>query len=536
MKKFILFFNKSSTILALILVASAALRLVPLEKLMVFTPDESYILYYVQTLVRNFHTIWIGVSALGFDFYMGPGWIYFLYPFVAISKNDPLIIGIISSIIGVVTTYVVYWFGKKLYDTKVGLLASLFYGLSSLIVFYDQQPYPNAVPLTSLLIAISLYLSRKNKKWLYLFAASYGAVFHLHLSLVLLVFAGIYWVLRYKLLDLKTIIISGAIFIATVSPMIVFDYYHNASNITAPLRVLKSIGEEGKTKVGIEKKLTSITSSLSRLWYLDSGKSNTDEILYPCNTSLEAKTTKGKLPLVLISLFILYQFFITAFKNTTGYNPADELNADMSFSFGRIPRHNGGENVMGKGIWKDEKRSLFLVMSLCFIVPYLTISSINSVEYYLLGFFPLFFIMTASVISKFRKSLKYCVYFLIFLFLLRSVYVVFTASGEYGLKTKKIMVEKVMQTIENSSYELSEEGGVCQGAAGWRYLYMSYGRIPVRSSEDKSFYWLWEENEISKERAKFSVVMEDRRVSKQKHQGYKHLIQEGAFNAYIYEN
>lgn len=500
MKKLILFFKKPTVLLFLILFVSAFIRLATLEKLMVFTPDESYILYFVQTLVKNFHILWVGVSALGFDFYMGPGWLYFLYPFVLISNNDPLVIGIISSLIGVITTYAVYWFGTKLYSTKVGLLASLFYGLSSLIVFYDQQPYPNAVPLTSLLIAISLYMSRKDKRWLYLFAFCYGAVFHLHLSLVLLIFAGIYWVLSNKLLDKKTFLVSSAIFLAVVSPMIVFDFYHNASNITAPLRVIKSMSEEGKTKVSIGKKLSSIGRALSRVWYLDQGKSNTDEILYPCNTSLEAKTTGAKLPLVLISVVVLLSFF------------------------------------SGKNFLKDEKKKLFFVLSLCFLAPYLLVSSINSVEYYLLGFFPLFFIMSAKFVTSLKKPLNYVFIVLTALFVLYNIQTVFKASGDYGLKTKRIMINKVMNFVGSSTYSLSEEGGICQGAAGWRYLYMSYGKIPLQSSEDKSFYWLWDEDEISKNQAKYEVIMEDMRVPERKHEGYIEKITEGGFNAYIYAN
>jgi len=93
-----------------------------------------------------------------------------------------------------------------------------------------------------------------------------------------------------------------------------------------------------------------------------------------------------------------------------------------------------------------------------------------------------------------------------------------------------------MKVVNDNPYELSEEGGFCQGAAGWRYLYMSYARIPVRSSEDKSFAWLWPPNEVSKEKPKYSVIMEDRRVTKQKHVGYKNKITEGGFNAYIYED
>lgn len=498
MKKFISFFKKDRIILILILVVAIIVRLVPLEKLMVFSPDESYILYIVQTIVKDFHIIWIGVSALGFDFYMGPGWIYFLYPFVALFKNDPLVIGVISSLIGVITTWVIYWFGKKLFGIKVGLLAALFYGTSSLIVYYDQQPYPNAVPLLSLLMALSLYMSKKSKKWLYLFAASYGAVFHIHLSLVLIIFAGIYWVLRHKLLDKKTFIISTIIFLITISPLIVFDYFHKASNITAPIRIIQTLNNN-KAKPPLNKKLYSAVRVLSRLWYLDAGNSNIDEILYPCNTSNEAQTTQAKLPLIILGLTILIFFF------------------------------------RGKDLWSNEKKNLLFILSLCFIVPYLVLNSINAVEYYLLGFFPIFFIIAAYFFTSFKKPLNYIIYILISLFVIYNVYTVFVASDEYGLRAKKIMVNKVMQAIDNATYELSEEGGVCQGAAGWRYMYITYGKRPVRSSEDKSFSWLWPD-EIGSGKAKYSIVMEERRTPKRKHEGYKTLITEGGFNAYIYEN
>jgi len=43
-------------------------------------------------------------------------------------------------------------------------------------------------------------------------------------------------------------------------------------------------------------------------------------------------------------------FTITAFKKTSGGKPEDELNADMSSSFGGIPRQNGGEDVIRAGI------------------------------------------------------------------------------------------------------------------------------------------------------------------------------------------
>lgn len=92
-----------------------------------------------------------------------------------------------------------------------------------------------------------------------------------------------------------------------------------------------------------------------------------------------------------------------------------------------------------------------------------------------------------------------------------------------------------MEKIGDNPYELIEEGGVCQGSAGWRYLYKSYARIPVKSSEDRSFSWLWPD-EVLIAKPNYSVVMEDKRVPIKKHEGYKVKITEGGFNAYIYED
>ena len=105
-------------------------------------------------------------------------------------------------------------------------------------------------------------------------------------------------------MDKKTIFVSTIIFLIMISPLIIFDYFHKGSNITAPLRVIEAIQKNG-SKINIVKKFSSVTQALSRVWYLDSKNNNIDEILYPCNTSTEAKTTKAKLPLVVISLGIL---------------------------------------------------------------------------------------------------------------------------------------------------------------------------------------------------------------------------------------
>src|SRR5260221_4287810 len=143
-KKIMRIFKKIQISVPLFLIITGAfvLRLATLSKLMVFTPDEEYILYITQTLVKHLHIIWIGVSALGFDFYMGPGLNYFLVPFIWLFKGDPIIWGIITSLFGVISCFLIYWLGRIIFNERIGLIASLIYGVSALLVFYDQQPYP----------------------------------------------------------------------------------------------------------------------------------------------------------------------------------------------------------------------------------------------------------------------------------------------------------------------------------------------------------------------------------------------------------
>ena len=153
-----------------IVVLAAAVRLLTLPKLLIFTPDEAYISYFVASIVKDFHIIWIGVSILGFDFYMGPFWIYALYPFYALLNGDPMVMGVLTSLMGVTTVFLIYWLGGKMFNRKVGIIAALLYATSALVIFYDQRPYPPGVPMWLMLMTLSLFMTQKSNKWWIVFA------------------------------------------------------------------------------------------------------------------------------------------------------------------------------------------------------------------------------------------------------------------------------------------------------------------------------------------------------------------------------
>lgn len=474
--------------LSLILLLAGGLRLLTLSKLMVFTPDEEYLLYIAQTLVKNFHIIWIGVSALGLDFYMGPFWIYIIYPFVAIFHGDPLVLGVMTSILGVGTTYLLYVIGRKVFNDSVGFVASLLYASSALLVFYDQQPYPPGVPFLSLLMFFSLLKTKESKRWWIVFSVFYGMVFHIHLSLFLIVFVAIYLAFsQRRQLTRKIIICSTCVFVAVISPLVAFDYFHKASNITVVVRIFQTFGKS-KTSINFPARISNLTQAFGRAFYLSGGRNSADEILYPCIINPLSTTTKPNLVFCAVVLLLFLYFFT--------------------------------------------KNKLIFLFSLAFLVPFLFMKIFNPIEYYLLGFFPILILVVSAALVDFAKKYKFIIFLFVAFFVLHGIYTVFVARGDFGIDTKKIIINKVMNIVGDAPYELSEDGD-CQGYGGFRYLFLAYGRKPERSFEDKTFAWLWPD-EVSKILPKYSVLITETRSQVKVDLGYIAKINEGGFTIFIY--
>lgn len=461
MKKFLL-----PTVIILL---AAFLRFATVGKLVPFTPDEEYLIYLANTIIKDFHIIWIGVSSLGFNLYMGPFWIYFISPFLMISKGDPIILNYLAISFGVATVALLYFLGQKMFGKKVAIIASMIYALSPLIIFNDQKAYPTAVPFLSLSLMASLYMTKFSKKWWIIFAFLYGAVFHLHLSLILTIFIAIYWAISHKkTVDSKTIILSFMAFLLMVSPLIAFDYFHKGSNITTPIRVLASARKNG-VKINLAPRFSTFFSSMGRVFYLPAGKESSDEILPDC--------PKSHAPTIIPSLVVLSLFLFFLNRKT----------------------------------WRNGDKKLIALMSLCYILPFLFLPVINPVEYYLLGFFPLLFLVLAMVIESFSSNIKKLSYGVLIILALLSIDTIVNARGSFGMASKKDLIIKITREINGSSFSLSETGD-CQRYGGWRYLFSTYGKRPDKSSEDPVFSWLYPDEIISSHPKSSVIIKEDRTI------------------------
>ncbi|OGE64156.1 hypothetical protein A3J13_01765 [Candidatus Daviesbacteria bacterium RIFCSPLOWO2_02_FULL_36_8] len=447
------YFRKPWVIALLICLLALFLRTYNLDQIYVFGADEEYQTNIAMSLVKDFHPIWIGVSAANTGFYLGPYWSYFTYIWLFLSRGDVLTTAYVAASLGALTALAIFYVGWKMFSLRVGIISSILYSCLPLIVFYDQKYWnPSTVPLLAITLIYSLYKVRYNQKYWLLFALAYGLVFHVHLSLAPFILLAIYTIRK----GIKKRILAGSIviFILAIFPLVIFDYFHKWSNITTPFRFGEIVLAVHPSTL---EKFQSLTESIARVFYLPAFSINANEILAACS---KYRSLPHILSIPFIALILIFLFK----KNT----------------------------------WRKENSKILGLSILLISLSYILFPG-RLDEYYLLGLFPLLSFIPGIIWNKYFSSI------LIFVVCIAGVVSVLTTYNPYGLSIKKQMISKVMLTVANEPYDLSESGQ-CHRYEGWRYLFATYGRAPERADIDSAFGWLYPK-EIHNTPLKYSVIM-----------------------------
>lgn len=462
-------------LITIILVLSSILRFYRVEELFIFSADEEHQLTLAQSIVKDFHPVWIGVSAADTGFYMGPFWVYFSAFWLWIMHGDPRIVAYIAAAIGVLTTFLVYLVGKKLFGLKAGLMGSFLYACLPLVVYFDRRfwnPAPTAI--LSLGLLFSIYQTKYSRKWWIAVAFLYGMVFHVHLSLVPFIVLAAYALVSYSKPGLKIALLAVFAFLLVVSPLIIFDYFHKLSNISTPLRVAQTVSSEPK-RIDPVGHLGAFMDALGRLLYLPAHKSNADEILHGCSLESPALSVKSKPPPAIIVLSVL-SVVLFLLKRTT---------------------------------WEKEGVKLAALWIIVLFISYLLLPN-SPLEYYLLGLYPVLLLAYGYNFQTSRPFLRK--YFLTGAFILAAlgVYTVLTAKEDFGLSTKRHLVKLTTTYLDGKKFELREEGE-CHVYEGWRFLFRAYGAKPERASADETLGWLYPD-EVKEDTAEVLVITTEKGV------------------------
>src|SRR3972149_10437753 len=115
--------------ITLIVLLAFILRIIKLEELFHFTYDESVFAFVGRRLWLWHHIPLIG-GVSPFGFHVAPYFYWFFGLTLGIGQLNPLIWGYIAAIIGTLTTFAIYFFGKEIDSKKIGFLAAVLWAFS----------------------------------------------------------------------------------------------------------------------------------------------------------------------------------------------------------------------------------------------------------------------------------------------------------------------------------------------------------------------------------------------------------------------
>lgn len=462
--------NLYKIVVGFLFVFLVALRLWKSAEWFSFNFDEEYQALLAWSQVKDFHLIWIGVSASNFGFYLGPAFTYLNALLFWISRGDLSILAYFSSVFGILTTLSLYYVSANIFSKKVGVISSIIYGFSAFLIYFDHRFWnPTPIPFITIWLLFSLYKSQKDTRWFILSGIFMAAGLHIHLSLLVFWPLVIYRILKsIKKISISTWVLSFVSYLVIVSPLIVFDINHNFDDLLGPIRYLLGPKTSG-TVFGADQLIYHLQNtwlSLGRILSLNWFTSIQDE------HGLGVHATMSQ-PAFLISLFscaaLIWHFYSAIIK-----------------------KHFGVITAM---------ISLILLF-------YLFYPSIGC-EYYLLSFF----IMQTIIIAIFLEKLswKILVPLLAIYIVYNSITIFTTTQKKYGLLARRDLVNQVMVEIGDRPFRLETVGidpRSYHPYGGWRYIFKTYGETPASSFADEFFGWIYRD-ELTAEKPVYRVVVSE---------------------------
>lgn len=452
------------------------LRFWKIGDLFFFGIDEEYQSLLALSIVKDFHVIWIGLSAANTGYFVGPGLVYIHALLLWISKLDPIILGYAASLTGVVTSLVLYGICHLFFHKRVAIIAPIIYGISSFVVIYDRRFWNSTfVPLTVLLFLFSYLKAQVNSRWYIFTAFLIASSFHIHASMfifipITLTVIFYQWKSKKLKLDLFTIISSVVVYFLITLPLAVYDIVHNYDNLKTPFRMIQQIGKGSGSGFSIFQNFIMFKNTLSQFWM------STSHHLFI-------------IPLFLFSICILLWFL--------------------------LKKKSVCEQII----------SIIIGWYLLLLMFYPG----KVLDYYYIGFFPFFAIVVGIFLKNVNKKILVLA---ISLFIIYNIRYLSMLPTTQGLESKKQLIKIVSKEIGDNSFYLSTNQDYLY-FGGWRYLFEAYGKKPASSQADSMFGWIYNK-EISSSKPQLEVMISNSEIVPIK----KVLkeFKEGSYYTYILNN
>jgi 4-amino-4-deoxy-L-arabinose transferase-like glycosyltransferase len=264
--------NKYTILVGLVVILAAFLRLYRIGDYMTFLGDEGRDVLVVYNILHG-HLTLLGPTASVGGFFLGPIYYYFMTPFLWAFHYNPVGPAVMVALFGIATVWLVYLVGNRFFGPKAGLIASLLYTISPLIIAYSRSSWnPNPMPFFVLALLYFLYKGLQEKNWKYiLFSGIFlGIAMQLHylatfvgvIVAVYILVASMYDIFPKKVPIIKVVYQSAisymlyAIgFIIGWLPFLTFEFRHGFQNIKSIINFIlhskqTGAGEQMQTIIG----------------------------------------------------------------------------------------------------------------------------------------------------------------------------------------------------------------------------------------------------------------------------------------------
>lgn len=231
-------------LIVLITIFALFLRLYKISDYMTFLGDEGRDAIVWLRMVRDHKLTLIGpVTSIG-NMYLGPLYYYLMAPFYYLFGLSPVGSSIGVALFSGLTVILIWYVGKTWFNEKAGLIASFFYSISPVVLYYSRSSWnPNVMPFFALICMIGIREVWQNHKyyWLIIIGISISFAIQSHyLGLLLLPTILLFWVLTmvsikrgkksFKGFFLNTFFAVIAFLFLTILPLVLFDLRHNFIN------------------------------------------------------------------------------------------------------------------------------------------------------------------------------------------------------------------------------------------------------------------------------------------------------------------
>ncbi len=166
-------------LIALVIGISAFTHLYRIDKTYIFNNDEGRDALIAYRMIDTRQPVLLGPETSVGNMYLGPFYYYMMVPSMLISGLDPAGPAIMVGLLGIITTALLIYLGKRKSGYIAGIAAGLFYALSPVMVHYSRSSWnPNVIPF---FIALLLLIYPTKKLWHSLsFGLITGIIFQLH--------------------------------------------------------------------------------------------------------------------------------------------------------------------------------------------------------------------------------------------------------------------------------------------------------------------------------------------------------------------